>query len=154
MLSVTQIHDLPADALAPLVAESEREGFRFVRRLQDDWLAGANRFSQPGEALFGVFEGDRLLAVGGISRESADCGRLRRFYVTLRARRQGLGRLLGRHLLAFAARNFSRVVLRTDTEDADHFYRSLGFTRVTTGAGFTHVFEVPNARTAPPPPVA
>ena len=31
---------------------SERDGWRFVRRLADVWAAGTNRFDRPGEALF------------------------------------------------------------------------------------------------------
>jgi GNAT superfamily N-acetyltransferase len=141
-LAVIRITEWPADALDPLVEESEREGFRFVRRLKDDWLSGSNRFSKPGEALFGVFDGKCLLAVGGISRESSDFGRLRRFYVKADQRRRGVGRLLIQHILAFAAPHYSRVVLHTDTINADRFYQSLGFARTALGGDITHQFEL------------
>ena len=40
---------MSTDALADLVAESERDGWRFLRRLCDEWTGGVNRFDQPGE---------------------------------------------------------------------------------------------------------
>jgi len=94
MHSIVQVHEWPAAAIEELLAESKREGFRFVRRAQDEWRTGANRFAQEGEALFGVFAGERLVAIGGINRESGRCGRLRRFYVRREGRRQGIGRQL------------------------------------------------------------
>jgi hypothetical protein len=35
-VAVDPVRDLPSDALAPLIAESEREGWRFVRRPADE----------------------------------------------------------------------------------------------------------------------
>lgn len=42
----------PSETLDVLLADSEREGSRFVRRLVDEWATGTNRFDRPGEALF------------------------------------------------------------------------------------------------------
>ena len=142
MLSIVQITEWPADALEALVHESEVEGFRFLTRLRDEWRSGANRFSNTGEAFFGVIEDKRLLAVGGLNRESDDCGRLRRFYVRKEARRRGLGRFLAQHTLRFAAEHYSRVVLRTDTERADQFYIALRFTRLPPDEEATHLIEI------------
>jgi hypothetical protein len=41
----------PAARLGALAAESEREGYRFVRRLIDERRRGANRADRPGEVL-------------------------------------------------------------------------------------------------------
>jgi GNAT superfamily N-acetyltransferase len=142
MPSIVQIREWPAAAIAGLLAESEQDGFRFVRRAQEEWLSGANTFSKDGEALFAVFEQDRLLAIGGINHESARDGRLRRFYVRRDERRRGIGRQLVRHVLAFASRNYSRVGLRCDTAAADRFYRALGFSRTDSDPGVTHVIEL------------
>lgn len=142
MPSIVQIREWPAAAIEGLLAESEREGFRFVRRAKEEWLSGANRFSKKGEALFAVFAGKRLLAIGGINRESASHGRLRRFYVRRKERRRGIGRQLVRHLLAFASRHYLRVGLRCDTDAADRFYRAVGFSRTNSDAGSTHLIEL------------
>jgi GNAT superfamily N-acetyltransferase len=130
-----------------LLTESEQEGFRFVRRAKDEWLSGANSFSKTGEAFFGVFEGEQLLAIGGINRESEHCGRLRRFYVRREVRRRGIGRQLVEHVLAFASSYYSCVGLRCGTEAADRFYRAVGFSRTDSEPGLTHVIEL-NSRQA------
>ena len=125
-----------------LVAESVQEGFRFVSRLREEWVSGVNRFAGKGEALFAGFDADQLVAVGGINRQSADCGRLRRVYVRKADRRRGLGGQLVRHIMNFAAQHYRRVVLRTDTEAAEHFYVALGFIRQAGDGGSTHAFEI------------
>jgi GNAT superfamily N-acetyltransferase len=142
MPSIVQIREWPAAAIEGLLAESQQEGFRFVRRAKEEWLSGANTFSKEGEALFAVYEGERLLAIGGINRESARQGRLRRFYVRRQERRRGIGRQLVRRLLAFASRHYSRVSLRCDTEAADRFYRAVGFNRTNSVPDATHVIEL------------
>jgi GNAT superfamily N-acetyltransferase len=155
MLSIIPISEWPAAAIGELLAESEQEGFRFVRRAQEEWRSGANTFSQEGEALFGVFEAGCLLAIGGINREPERRGRLRRFYVRRQARGRGIGRRLLRHVLSFARGHYSCVGLRCDTEAADRFYRALGFRRTTSKAGVTHVIELkkaPNQPSGPAPP--
>ena len=128
--------------MIPLLQESEREGFRFLRRLRDDWISGVNRFTLTGEALFGAFEEEYLVAVGGINRQTDGCGRLRRFYVLKDYRRRGVGRLLVRHLLDFASLHYSRVVLHTDTEAAERFYLAVGFIRLAASADPTHFIEL------------
>jgi GNAT superfamily N-acetyltransferase len=142
MLSIVQIHEWPTAAIERLLSESEQEGFRFLRRAREEWLSGANAFSIEGEALFGVFEGDRLLAIGGINREGEGHGRLRRVYVGREERRRGIGRKLVEHVLAFASRHYSLVGLRCETDAADQFYVAVGFRRVDSDRGITHVIEL------------
>lgn len=144
MLAIIQITDLRDGQFEALLLESKQEGFRFLKRLQEEWLSGANRFSGPGEALFGVLDGKRLIAIGGINREPNGSGRLRRFYVKKEVRRKGIGRLLVKHILQFGSASYSRVILRTDTEDADRFYLSLGFTRLEVNEKSTHSIELMN----------
>jgi len=124
-----------------LVEESASEGFRFLTRLRQEWMDRTNRFSANGEALFAVMEGHQVLAIGGINRQSEDCGRLRRVYVSSSSRRKGIGRLLVRHILECSRGRFSRVVLRTDTEEADKFYLSLGFSHARGDDNVTHAFD-------------
>src|SRR5215510_16264793 len=57
----------PAGVFDTLLAESEREGSRFVRRIVDEWAAGTNRFDRPGEALFTARLGDRRIGVCGLN---------------------------------------------------------------------------------------
>ena len=97
MLSIIQLREWSTTAIEELLVESESEGFHFVRRAKEEWLSGANRFSKEGEALFAVFDGARLVAIGGVNRATDSCCRLRRFYVRREERRRGVGRQLLQH---------------------------------------------------------
>lgn len=56
--------------LSLLVAESQREGFRFIRRLLHDYEEGTNRFDQLGECLVGAFASDgQLIAIAGLNTD-------------------------------------------------------------------------------------
>jgi hypothetical protein len=46
---VDRLNSMPFNTLASLVAESERDGLRFVRRLVDEWAAGTGRIDRLGE---------------------------------------------------------------------------------------------------------
>jgi GNAT superfamily N-acetyltransferase len=111
--------------------EASTDGFRFMDNLWDDWEKGANRFDCPGETFRGIFQGLRLLAVGGLNVDpyvaEAHTGRLRHVYVLKRVRRQGLASDIVRHLLVDARRSFRSVRLFTDTKDGAMFYEALGF---------------------------
>ena len=133
--------------IEPLVASSHLEGFRFVKRLCEEWANGANRFDRRGEALFGVCIGGGLVGVGGITRQDDSTGRLRRFYILPSYRRHGWGRQLLHHILVHAAEHFRWVVLRTDTDSADRFYCACGFARIRDLGDATHGIEL--ARTEP-----
>jgi GNAT superfamily N-acetyltransferase len=130
-VTVERLTDLPPDALAALVAESERAGWRFVRRLSDEWAAGANRFDRPGEVLFATRVDGRLVGVCGLNVDpyAADeaVGRVRRLYVLAEFRRIGVGRRLVRAVVAAARGRFGSLRLRTESREAAAFYERLGF---------------------------
>lgn len=142
---IQRLRALDSVQIEPILAASQREGFRFVARLCDEWASRVNRFELPGEALFGVFVGAELVGIGGLNRQSEGTGRLRRFYVLPSYRRQGLGRLLLRHILTHAAEHFRRVELRTDTDSAERFYRACGFARAQDAGDATHGIQFTSA---------
>jgi len=148
-VQIVQIRNWPAEASEELLAESEQEGFRFVRRAKEEWLSGVNTFSKKGEAFFGIFDDSRLLAIGGINCGSDRLGRLRRCYVCRKARRQGLGRQLVQHILAFAQPHYSQVGLCCDTDAADRFYRAVGVAHTNSVQGVTHIIELRQAARPP-----
>lgn len=129
---IEKIEDLQAIDLSKLVEESEAEGYRFVRRLVDQYADGTNRFDQPGEVLYGVREANgEIVAIGGLNRDpyagKAGVGRLRRIYICEKVRRQGIGTRLLNAILDHAGEHFNEVVVRTDSSTADAFYRANGF---------------------------
>ncbi len=135
--------NLPRD-IAKLRSEARAEGFRFVDKLALEWESGQNRFTKPGEVLFGAFQESCLVAIGGINRDPyADqigIGRLRHLYVAQSARRSGVGTALVRQLLERAKTDFQLIRLRTDTQEGASFYVSIGSRAVCEEAA-THVWS-------------
>ena len=127
-MKIEKIIELPAD-IQYLVSESQVDGFRFLKRLVDEFNSGINRFDNLGEVLLAVREQDKLIAIGGINNDNG-VARLRRFYVSKRYRRTGLGSRLLKELEQTAIKSFSEIVLFTDTSDAGKFYQSCGYTWV------------------------
>lgn len=130
---------LPEADLALLVQAARQEGYDFVDRLVDDFRAGRNRFDQPGERLFAVYEGAQMIAIGGLNRDpyapntpadmggGAATGRVRHVYVMPEYRRLGVGRFLMDAIIDAARLAFGQLTLRTFNPDAAAFYCSLGF---------------------------
>ena len=128
-LGIVPIHGL----FLRLTLEARASNQTFLDRLVTDWRSGANRFDAPGECFLGVYDGDALIACGGLNRDpyGADptLGRLRHLYVAKTHRRQGVATRLVQELLARATA-FRRVRLRTSSPEAAAFYERLGFARV------------------------
>jgi GNAT superfamily N-acetyltransferase len=141
---IQRLNTLPADSLAPLIAESEQAGWCFLRRLLEEWTSGANRFDKPGEALFAVYLGGRLVGVCGLNVDpyAGDdrVGRVRRLYVLAECRGLGIGRQLVEAVTSAARGRFVALRLRTESVEAAALYERLGFRRVELPE-CTHVLE-------------
>jgi GNAT superfamily N-acetyltransferase len=146
---IEQLVVLPFDDLAALVAESEQAGMRFVRRLANEWAAGANRLDRPCEALFAAWADGRLVGVCGLNVEPYACnpqlGRVRRLYVLAEFRRLGVGTRLVTAVVALARGRFASLRLRTDSPTAAVFFERLGFCRRTAIPDCTHTLELGGA---------
>lgn len=143
---ILQLSDLVPASLDELLVESERLGYRLVRRLIDDWASGENRFQQSGEAFFAAFHGDRVVGVCGLNVDPyvADVrvGRVRHLYVLEAYRRRGIGRQLIARVVQAANNYFVRLRLRTESPAAAQFYEALGFYHSTREANTTHLLEL------------
>lgn len=143
---IERLDGLPADRLAPLIAESEQAGVRFVGRLAEEWESGVNRFDRPGEALFGALRGRRLLGVCGLNVDpyagEPRVGRVRHLYVLTAYRRHGVGRQLLGAVIAAAHGSFGTLRLGTASPEAARLYEALGFRRHAGDARCTHVLEL------------
>jgi GNAT superfamily N-acetyltransferase len=144
-VSLERVSDLPA-GLDHLVCASAREDFRFLERLRADWESGANRFSNPGEALLVAHVEHCLVGVCGLNRDpyssDAGVGRLRRLYVLPEFRRQGIARCLVSRALAAARQHYGSVRIRTEQPVAAKFHEALGFAAALSSRDATHEFPI------------
>ncbi len=129
-MKIEKVEQLPSD-IETLITESQLEGFRFLARLQNDFVSGVNKFNRHGETLVTVRVDGKLVAIGGINRQD-DCARLRRFYVSKCSRRLGVGCELLEFLEKHAYQYFTKVTLFTDTLQASQFYEACGYLPVNT----------------------
>jgi GNAT superfamily N-acetyltransferase len=147
-VNIERLADLPT-SLAVLVAESEQRGYRFVRRLADEWTSSVNRFDQPGEALFGAWAAGRLVGVCGLNIDpyatDGSIGRVRHLYVLEEFRRLGVGRRLMEAVMAAARGRFTLLRLRTEIALAAAFYEKLGFSPQAGVPACTHTLQWPGA---------
>ena len=143
---IERLHGSPADCLGAVIAESEGQGLRFIRRLADEWTRGTNRFDRPGEALFVARILGDVVGVCGLNVDpyaaAPSVGRVRHLYVLLAHRRQGVGRRLVAEVIAVAWRRFHILRLRTENPGAARFYESLGFQRSAGAGDCTHVMQL------------
>jgi GNAT superfamily N-acetyltransferase len=139
--TIQQLRTPSAEDLATLIRLSEEEGYDFIRRLWDEYASGANRFDQPGEALFGAY-GGALIGVGGLNidpyQADARVGRVRHVYVAPSHRRSGAGRALLLAIIAAARGRFGALTLWTSNPHADALYRAVGFAPTEAFAKTTH----------------
>jgi len=115
------------DGIDALAAVARVEEYQFLNRLLREWADGINRFVAPNEALFGAFDGDRLVGVAALNRQGPELGRVRHVYVHPDYRRRGVARALVSGVLDFADRHYPVVVLRTPNPSAAKLYECLGF---------------------------
>lgn len=136
--------ELPVRGFEQLQAEALLEGFLFIERLWKEWENGTNRFTAPGEKLFGCMDHSTLVAIGGINQDPFDSrpgiGRIRRVYVRPAWRNQGIGQALVYTLVQNARTSFTALHLRTDNPAAARLYERMGFSRSLT-SNATHILN-------------
>jgi GNAT superfamily N-acetyltransferase len=143
---IARVTDLSRDRLAVLLAESEASGYRFVRRLVDEWERGVNRFARPGEALFAAESGGQVVGVCGLNvdpyLDDPRVGRVRNVYVLAACRDRGFGRQLVERAIAAGRGHFDRLRLRGEEAGPARLYESLGFRRCAGMPDCTHILEL------------
>lgn len=143
--SIVALAQLSDRLIRPLLDASEAEGFRFVRRVVNEWSSGKNRFSGGGEALLGILVDGRLVAICGLTRDphldDPGIGRLRNLYVLPAYRRRGIGAALAQEVIERASSSFRLLRLRAATREAGTLYERLGFTPAADVPDCTHVFS-------------
>ena len=142
-IEIKEAQEVPTQ-IQTLSKHAAQEGFDFVHRLIEEWESGKNRFNQPGEFLLFVYDGDQLVACGGLNQQwneqdiESRIGRVRRFYVLPNYRKHGVGKQLLQHLEKKARANFSALCLNTDTKSAAHFYQKQNYVYVENHPNYSY----------------
>jgi|SRR6185369_25329 len=130
------------DELSALEADARADGRIMVSRFIQEWRDGRNRFSRPGERAYIAKRKGRICAVGGLNRDpfasDSRVGRVRRLYVSVSDRRNGIGTALMDQLLEDARGIYTWLHLRTLDSDAAAFYEAIGFEPVEGNEHCTH----------------
>lgn len=131
-----------------LQSQSMVTGFNMLRRLEENWRSGQNRFDKPGEKLVGAFAGDLLTGVCGLNQDpympGVRAGRLRHLYVDAQWRRKQVGTALLNAMLEGADRWFD--VINTNAPPAAFtFYVRAGFIPLTDSENVTHRLSLKDA---------
>jgi len=130
--------------LEQLRREAADEGIRIVSTVIDRWVDGSQRYDQPGESLLVGRVGERIVAVGGLAWCPNVSGalRMRRFYVSPAARRQGIAHDLARQLIDDSAGHTAVLTCNAMASDAAApFWESVGFLPVDAD-GITHRLDL------------
>ena len=128
MIRLKRVIDALPAGLDALRAEARTGGYKMLDTLADQWASGEMRFDRPGEMLIAAFINGEPAGIGGLTLEPAIPGalRMRRFYVALAYRRQGVGRALAVVLLDEARRQ-GRAVTCNAAAGSERFWEALGF---------------------------
>ncbi len=91
--------------------------------------------------MFGAFDGDALVGIGGVTIEhDADAMRMRRFYVLRDWRKRGVGRALAQLMMARGLEHADFLTCNARaTPAAEKFWEAMGFAPVNA-PGWTHTF--------------
>ncbi|OTG77061.1 GNAT family N-acetyltransferase [Acinetobacter sp. ANC 4169] len=142
-ITIDKAEQLP-EQIKELAKQAQQEGFQFVDRLIEEYDSGKNRFNLPGEFLLFVYDGDKLIACGGLNQQwneneiDSRIGRVRRFYVLPKYRKHGVGKQLLQQLEKEARANFSALCLNTDTKNAAHFYQKQNYVFVENHPNYSY----------------
>ncbi|EKN5129382.1 GNAT family N-acetyltransferase [Yersinia enterocolitica] len=124
-----------------LRSQSMAEGFNMLRRLEENWLSGHNRFDRPGEKLIGAFADGLMVGACGLNidpfTQTAGAGRLRHLYVDTEWRKNRVGSGLLSEILKDAGRWFDFINTNAPSS-AFTFYERAGFVALSDVDKVTH----------------
>ncbi|MEN0582060.1 GNAT family N-acetyltransferase [Phytobacter palmae] len=126
---------------AELKSQSIAEGLNMLRRLEENWLSGQNRFDRPGEKLLGAYADGLIVGVCGLNidpfTQETGTGRLRHLYVDMRWRRNRVGSGLLSEILRDADLWFDFINTNAPSS-AFTFYERAGFVALSGMDKVTH----------------
>ena len=144
-IHIQQIEDLMIYEHDYLVQESKDEGFYFLIKLISEYENKINTFNKTGECLYGIFQGEKLIGIGGLNEDpytiNNKIGRIRRFYIA-KIPKERIREVIISENYKRCEKHFNIVVLNTDTVQGDKFYTSSGFLKGTKYMGVSHYLNL------------
>src|SRR5690606_21833247 len=117
-IKIVTAEQLP-DQIDTLATLARKEGYDLIDKLIEEYRTGKNCFSQNNEFLACAYDGNKLIACGGLNQQWGDngieerIGRVRRFYVHPKYRQHGVGKQLLAYLEQLARPFYSALCLQT-----------------------------------------
>jgi|SRR5690606_15319565 len=141
---VTSLEEYKLDLL---IEDSLSEGYKFIKRLVDEYTLGSNKFDKNGESLYVAKIDDEVIGIGGLNIDPylnlSDVGRVRHLYVLRKNRGTGVGKKLLNAIIDEARANFRTIRLSsTDNPAAIKLYIECGFLEVEGTYKASHILEI------------
>ncbi|ANF81714.1 acetyltransferase [Acinetobacter sp. NCu2D-2] len=142
-IKIVKAEQLP-EQMQTLAKQARKEGFDLLDKLIEEYQTGKNSFSRDNEYLALVYDGDKLIACGGLNQQWGDqeiearIGRVRRCYVHPKYRQHGIGRQLLAFLEKLARPHYAALCLQTDTKNAASFYQKLNYVFVESHPNYNY----------------
>jgi len=142
-IKIVTAEQLP-DQIDTLATLARKEGYDLIDKLIEEYRTGKNCFSQNNEFLACAYDGNKLIACGGLNQQWGDngieerIGRVRRFYVQPKYRQHGVGKQLLAYLEQLARPFYSALCLQTDTKLAASFYQKQNYVFVENHPSYNY----------------
>lgn len=142
-IKIVTAEQLP-DQIETLATLARKEGYDLMDKLVEEYRTRKNRFSNNNEFLVSAYDGDKLIACGGLNQQWGDngieqrIGRVRRFYVHPKYRQYGVGKQLLAYLEQLARPHYSALCLQTDTRPAASFYQKQNYVFVENHPSYNY----------------
>lgn len=147
---IERVTSLEQYELDLLIADSLSEGYKFIRRLVDEYATGSNKFDKNGEAIYVAKIDGEVIGIGGLNIDPylslPDVGRVRHLYVFRQNRGTGVGKKLLITIIDEARKHFRTLRLSsTDNPVAENLYIECGFSKVEGIYKASHIMELSKA---------
>ncbi|UOQ85762.1 GNAT family N-acetyltransferase [Gracilibacillus salinarum] len=147
---IERVTSLEQYKLDLLIDDSLAEGYKFIKRLVDEYTLEKNKFDKNGEALYVAKINKEVIGIGGLNIDPylnlSDVGRVRHLYVLRKHRGTGIGKKLLNTIIDEAKDSFRSIRLSsTDNPAAVNLYKECGFLKVEGIYKASHILEMSQA---------
>ncbi|CAM4022239.1 GNAT family N-acetyltransferase [Lederbergia lenta] len=144
---IERVTSLDQYELNILIDDSLSEGYKFIKRLVDEYAAEYNKFDRHGEALYVAKIEDKVIGIGGLNIDPylsfPYVGRVRHLYVLRQKRGTGVGKRLLNTIIDEARKHFRTLRLSsTNNLAAENLYIKCGFSKVEGIHKASHILEI------------